>query len=254
MKSLKVGLNYYLNKINNTILFHLSAMKKLVLIIIFGVLLISIKTFGQSNYTTVKVDGISIKIPMPSKNYYKILTDKNNIFKSYIPDGNKLLVAYVDSIDNNIIANGTPDKASLKKCMFVQSNKPYENISISEKQLKEIRIENFGRAKYVLQQLLDSNTYYIEKYRKNNSGIFTETSKNIGVIYENKNAFGLLVSIVENDGTKYQFSTCIAGYVKVKNRLIFTFVFTDYNYNSDIIWASNVSERWAKAIIDANKQ
>jgi hypothetical protein len=228
-------------------------MKKLVLIIIFGFLFIYTKTFGQTKLTSVNIGGVTIKIPSPLKNYYKVSTNKSDILKSYVPDGNNLLVAYVDSSDNIILSNGTSNQVSLNKCMLVQSNKPYETYSITENKLKEIRIENFGKTKYVLQQLLDTNTVYIDKYRTNNSGIFTETSKNIGVIYENKNAFGILVSIVENNGSQYQFSTCIAGYVRVKNRLIFTFVFTDYNYNSDIIWASNVSEKWAKAIIEANK-
>ena len=41
--------------------------------------------------------------------------------------------------------------------------------------------------------------------------------------------------------------------IKIKNKILETIIYCNYNGDESIEWVSSISEAWAKAILDANK-
>jgi hypothetical protein len=76
----------------------------------------------------------------------------------------------------------------------------------------------------------------------------------LGPFFERPEAFGLTILTKMSDAGKSQMIVNSASLIHVKNKLLFAYVYSDYESQEDIDWSRHVAKNWTDSILTSNEK
>ena len=205
----------------------------------------------QNNY--ISVSGIIMNIPHPDKEFMEVGVDNHIVFKDFVPDDNILQLMFIDNDSYIKLNNNDTFSLSAKRYMIIEDNISIDSTTYNKDEFNELRETIIGKNICNQKQIEDSIISAIQFAKKNIATIENMEPITLGGIYSTENAIGSLMLTFTNEDSEVLTKLVSVNYLRIKEKLIFAYIFTSYNDKQDINWITNLSESWAKAIIEVNK-
>ncbi len=227
-------------------------MKKIVFVFLILIVFGGLKASAQENMNVVEVDTTNINIPLPSNEFYEIGENLRETLKSFVQSFDKLLCFYFDSSDYKISIYKDIDSIILNKYIHIESPPQSERNDLREERILKfnntILKSNIAAIKHEIDSInkIIEDTKLIVSYDDYNS-IGTD-----GYLYQIKDAGGKYVYEIVNKYSKNYKSLSTINAIIVKKKLLYFEVYCEYKDVESIKWITEISESWAKAILNAN--
>lgn len=202
---------------------------------------------------SVEVGGISIVVPLPHQDFVRVGYENEELrefFKALMPPSNRFLCAYV--LRNELMRINAGDVISLSRSIVLQVYRDAEFYELTtddfaylvrdaENSLGSESVMRDARAK-VAEQL---KTLGLEDIKIDHPVPF-------GVLFSIQNAwaFGMIVPV--RYGTETLMMGSSSCLLRVKNRLLFAYVYSEYKGEETMEWLSATTENWARSILKEN--
>ncbi|MCP4392990.1 MAG: hypothetical protein GY804_01785 [Alphaproteobacteria bacterium] len=184
------------------------------------------------------------------------------LFDTLTPPTNRLLAVFVSEKDLNKIKND--ENLNLKRYMILQVYKTSENKYISENEFTPFKTLIKNQHENLLKYSKDKIKSLLKDASKKLSNDYDIPLKiNIGeqvplsIFLEHPSAIGFTTLSKYQTAVKgNKIDTTVAYstlFVKVKNKLIYAYVYSDYETQEDIDWVNSQSKSWVESIIASNK-
>lgn len=191
---------------------------------------------------TIFVGENSILIPQPAKDFFEATDEIKAEAKLFIvPNSNKLLALY------------TLRDGDLSRKMCIQVSKSLEPYDINEIRFNEFKesIKPF-MSKSLTDVLSELNNHLMTIEDIVGKINFGETQM-IATLFEDANSVAFLM--VTKVNTSNETVNLLSGMssIRVKNKIIFAYVFDFLKNVESIKWVSSETNSWTKSILNANK-
>lgn len=208
---------------------------------------------ADNDVTEVKVGGISINVPAPSSGFEEVGYDKREFLEIAVPPNNRLLSAFLTEED--IKKFGTEELDYLSRYMMLQVARGAEYMSCGPEDFK-IVVESMSDAmNQGMQNTIDEANTEISRRLKalNVDEIRIDKPEMLGKIFSitDATAFAMIMSVKENTRTTKMI--CGLCTLRVKSKLIFAYVYSEYKDEDSVNWVCKTTENWAKALLNANQ-
>jgi len=173
-----------------------------------------------------------------------------------VPDSNRLIAAFLLTGDLPRLTKGT-DQSMLAKYALVEVPRAgeFEDVEDSDfKQLADSTLQEIGN-------VLDSSVSETEdefNRRLNDLNVNATVSLGkpvqLGQLFSKQDAFGFgMISQVTVGGMSANMALA-AAIVRTKKRVLFAYLYIQYQNDESVKWLRKTSEEWADAILKANPQ
>jgi len=204
---------------------------------------------------TYKAGGTPIAIPSPTSDLIE-LGDYRVMAETFVPDGNRLLAAFMLQ-DELSAAKGGTDKA-LTKYALVEVPRRGEFMDLGASDFKEM----VGGASQAMGAEFDSSIKEGEdEFNRRMKTLAPDSAKvtlekpiQLGTLFSKQDAWGCgLIMEVSSNGKTVKYVAGI-NLLRVKNRAIFAYLYTTYQDEGTVKWLRKASEDWADEILKTNQQ
>jgi hypothetical protein len=199
--------------------------------------------------------GVSVAIPTPEKSFTDVGTEKRNSFEFMVPSRNHLLCAFVLT---DYLPHLKNPATGIDRYMVVEVSR-----NIDEKKT-EITTAIFEQVVAVIKQEIGdssqlNSTVHASTEEINNKLKAVQNSKDIsidkliplGTIFQTTDAYGFLFDGVVSSGGTTTRIVAASILIKVRNRLIFAYVY-GAEAESSLKWVRTTAEEWTREILAAN--
>ncbi len=209
---------------------------------------------GTADVPTYRAGGTPLVIPPPAGDMVEVCSDNRAKFEVFVPDSNRLLAAFVLSEDLPNIRN---KNVSLSRYALVElpRSSEYTDFKASDfKEMADSASKEFGAV--VNSSLKESEDEINRKIKALNedANVKLDHSVPLGSFFSKQDAYGcgLLMAVSMNGNN----TNMIAGIIliRVKNRVVFAYLYSNYKDQESVNWVRKASEDWADAILKANEQ
>lgn len=203
-----------------------------------------------------RTGGTAILIPSPASDLVEIGPDLRVLLEPLVPDNNRLLAAFLSREDLSELQKGA--KKGLSRYGLVEVPRRAEFADVDAGAFKEVtgsvseqmNTPAFDTAAKTETEAINRKIAALGADGK----ISIEKPVQLGPIFSKPNAFGyatLLPIVLDGQTTNMVGGTII---LRVKNRLVFAYLLTQYKDKDSAAWVSRQSESWADAVLKANQQ
>jgi hypothetical protein len=225
-------------------------------------ILISTLAYADTQNFQVGVGGTIIDIQAPDKFHEvtSIFPEYERFFKTITPQTNRLLGAMISEEDlQRAYANQEP---MLNRYMMLQVSYQMENEPVSSADFQEITstVKKSQKAlfKKIKDQTADEVTDNVSEEYKIPVDIKIGEPVPLGTFVDQSDAYGFgnLMRYKVSSGEKeieYDMVTGIS-FLKVKNRVLFAYVYSLYESEKDINWTKSKSIEWIDSILKLNRK
>ena len=181
--------------------------------------------------------------------------DNREFMEVFVAPNNRLIAAYVVTNDLAKLTSGS-EGLILSKYAMVQVPRRGEYMDCGESDFKEVTDgakEQFGNV------MISSMKEVEEEFNRRMKSLDLEEATvslgkpiQLGCLFSKPDAYGFgMVVPVEMGGQK---STMVGGaaLVRIKQRLLFVYLYAEYKNEETIKWIRRETEAWANAILKAN--
>ncbi|MGD0939143.1 MAG: hypothetical protein ABR905_05465 [Terracidiphilus sp.] len=214
---------------------------------------VSAKPTGPQSYRS----GLkSIVIPPPTEDLSEIGPDYRVLLESNVPDTNRLLAAFLGAEDSANIRSRI--SKGFYRYALVENVRRAEFIEFDADAFKQVSNEIAKQFGADLSATMKDEQEELNHKLKAMHGVDTTFALDkplpLGVFFSKPNAcsFGMIEQISSADSAVKM----VAGMtiLKVQDRLIYAYVYSQYKDEGSVQWVRNTSEQWADAILKANQQ
>jgi len=225
-------------------------------IIISALLLIAtnLAAFCAESPFKASVGGQTILIPAPS-NYVEVGLEKRQIFPSDIP--NRLLAWF--ALPQELKTLGTSKNEGLTRHMQVQVSKKIEDQNLGPSDFNEIATMLTKQQDEIFASATDEVNNILKKMTSGTgiSDLKLSQPKSLGSFYKSENvaSFLMLMSmeVATKQGKRTEKVVCATNLMRVKDRLLFVYVYCNAEEKNSLDWVKDVSKTWTQAILNANQ-
>ena len=228
-------------------------MKKLSVLILVVLTFNTFVASAQNIVTISNVGGKVIKFPVPNSQFNEVGDAQRYQFASYLPQSNSMLCVYLDTIDVTKLVKHENDSIKMEKYMLVEINKNLIDTECSDSNFVEVKAEAFQSLKDDAKQLMEDANNTLKEIIDATEDVNINHLKNLGIIYDTKEACGMLMSFVVKNGDKSIKKLCSVNYLRLNNRLIYVYVYTNFTDIAQVNWIKDVSISWSNNLLEANK-
>ena len=221
---------------------------------LFALLFISaLDLYGSDCLATIA--GVSVAIPTPEKSFTEVGSEKRDSFEFMVPSRNRLLCAfvltdYLPHLKNP--ATGVDRYMVVEVSRYIDEKNPEITTAIFEQVIAVAKQEVGDTSKL-------NNTAHATAEEINNKLKAVQNSKDIsidkliplGTIFQTTDAYGFLIDGVVSSGGTATRIIGGANLIRVRNRLIFAYVYGS-EAESSLKWVQTTSEEWTRKILAAN--
>jgi hypothetical protein len=230
--------------------------------LLFGMLCLA-GAQAQTTADPLQVGGVTIEAPsLPGFNEItKVSPDVVALAQTMIPATNRLLGVYLSDWDYEKLVNGeAPD---FDRYMFIQVHRELENKNISRSDFGEISTQLKAQQDTILDdvredvgKIFDSASDQISKDYDVSLDMQLGDQKSLGVFLDQPNAVAF-TSLVKYQGSLEgeSFDYVMAGstmLMKVKRRLLYVYVYSQYETQADVDWVESRTSELANLILTTN--
>jgi hypothetical protein len=218
-------------------------------------------TNKTDNGRTYVTGGVSVEIPAPWPGTIEMGPDNRPQMNRFVPPYNRLIAAFVPSNEIDLANDKTPSRIAL-----IAVSREYESRRIEE--------TDFNLIVDGVRKQFDSN---VESYAKENEEEFNKRLKSLNldsieVTFEKPISLGTLFSLpgaagfgtilqvsANNSSSKPESDVSLTKalsvlFVRVKDRVVFAYIFADYKDQETAKWLRKASEDWCSEILKENKE
>jgi hypothetical protein len=200
--------------------------------------------------------GTSIVIPAPTKDMVELGDEKREVMEVFVPPNNRLLAEFVPANDLPRFAasGGHP---VMTRYGAVEVSRRGENTDMEASNFNTV----VGKLKARMGDLLSSSTENFEEdfHNRLKSQHFEDATVSLGqpiqlgCILSKQDAYGFaaIVPLSTNGKTTNMGGTTTL--VRVKKRLVFIYLYSEYKNEETLKWLRETSVEWVDAILSANK-
>jgi len=199
--------------------------------------------------------GVSVAIPTPEKSFTDVGSEKRNSFEFMVPSRNRLLCAFVLT---DYLPHLKNPATGIDRYMVVEVSRN------TDEKKTQITTAIFEQVVAVIKQeigdssLLNSMTHATTeeinnklKAVQNSKDISIDKLTPLGTIFQTTDAYGFLFDGVVSSGATTTRIVAAAILIKVRNRLIFAYVY-GAEAESSLKWVQTTAEEWTREILAAN--
>ena len=228
-------------------------MKKLSFFVLTVLVFNAFITSAQNAYTTMTVGGSTINFSAPTTEYKEVVPSQRDQFSSFLPPSNSMLCVYLDTFDLKKLLIRETDSIKMDKYMLIEINKNLVESNCSDSNFAMVKRDAFESLKNDSKQLMDDANNILKEIIDEKEDVNLNHLKTMGILYDNKETCGMLMSFVVKNGNKSVKKLCSVNFLKLNNRLIYMYVFTTFNDISKVKWVKDISISWANDLLEANK-
>ena len=203
---------------------------------------------------TFKAGGMPINIPQPCADLIEVGYDVREQMEIFVPASNRLLCGYMTPSDIPHFAKGE-NNFILSKYALVQVARLGEYQDYKANDFKDL-------VDYVKNSLGDDIGLITEESEAefnsrmesmNLSKVSIGKPVQLGTFFSKPNAYSFGMISTTSDGENSWTMVIGTTFIRVRNRLLFVYLFAEYRDDETIAMVRKVSEKWADAILAANK-
>lgn len=226
-----------------------------------GLLLLAVQcgapAWAQTNNSgAYEVGGLEVALPSPSSDLVEMGSIRT-MMNVFVPDGNRLLAAFLLPDDLKVFAGGT--RKGLRHYAMVEVPRRLESIDISQDEFQQISAStdkefasssDSPTADSLVQQGEDTVNQKLKAL--NSSHLTLEKPVMLGRFFSKTDAyaFGMLVPVTANGSTVNMLTGIVL--LRVRNRILYGYLYTEYKGDETEPWMRAATEQWAAAIQSAN--
>jgi len=225
----------------------------LTIIFIFVINAISAQNNVKSDRQSCKVGGVNIFVPSPNDDLIEIGFDNREKMEIFVPTENRLICSFLSKSDNNALTEG--GDMVMTTYAFVEVPRRGEYVNCSQDDFQEVikgAKESFGDK--IASSFKESEDEINRRMKALDlTSIQIGDTKQLGPLFSKKDvfSFGMLTSV------KNEIRSCnliISGIVlRVKSKLLFLYLYTEYKNEESIKWIGTTSEKWTDLFFKANR-
>jgi hypothetical protein len=199
--------------------------------------------------------GVSVAIPTPEKSFTDVGSEKRNSFEFMVPSRNRLLCAFVLT---DYLPQLRNPAIGIDRYMVVEVSRN------TDEKKAQITTAIFEQVVAVIKQEIGdssqfNSTIHATTEEMNNKLKAVQNSKDIsidkltplGTIFQTTDAYGFLFDGVVSSGGITTRIVAASILIKVRNRLIFAYVYGT-EAESSLKWVQTTAEEWTREILAAN--
>jgi hypothetical protein len=199
------------------------------------------------------VGGVTINIPAPDTIFAEAGDQNRAVLEVYVPQSNKLICAYVlkDHLETLFKDNNT---VALTRSL-VEVPRAAENMDCGESDFEDVVNEvkkSFGDMSETMRGSENELNSRLKSLDMANRQIKIGQPEQLGCFFskQDRAGFGMVTAYAIGDKTIKMGITIMT--VRVKKRLLFIYLYSQYIDDESIIWLRNTGEKWSEEILKAN--
>lgn len=232
--------------------------------IIACLLALGVAAFGNAQDATVKTaqvqsfkaGGVAIAIPPPTTEMTEVGYDNREFMKVFVSPNNRLIAAFVLTNDLPKLIKGS-DNFIMSKYAMVKVPRRGEYMDCGVSDFREVT----DGAEKELGNIMNSSMKDVEEeinrrmksLELNDATVSFGKPIQLGCLFSKQDAYGFgMVMPLSTGGTNMKMAVGDA-LMRVKQRLLFVYLYAEYKNENTVKWLRKATEDWADAILKANK-
>ena len=196
--------------------------------------------------------GTSIKIPPPANEFTYLGYENREIVELFIPESNRLICAFVLSSE---LSGLTDDDATMSKYSLVEVPRGGEYTNFKPSDFKEVvdaSKEVFDEINSIIAESEEEFNNRMKSLDVSNLKLKLGEPIMLGTFFSRQDAYGLgMIMSVEMDGDFWKMGALII-LMRVKERLLFVYLYAEYENEDTLKWLREVGEKWSDEILKVN--
>ncbi|MDD5644622.1 MAG: hypothetical protein PHO00_04150 [bacterium] len=208
---------------------------------------------ADNGVSEVKVGGVSINVPAPSAGFEEVGYDKREFLEIAVPPNNRLLSAFLTEED--ITKFGTEELEYISRYMMLQVPRGAEYAACGPEDFKVVVESMSDVMNHGMKDTIDEANAEISRRLKtlDLDEVKLDKPEMLGQIFSitDAAAFAMIMSVKE--GTKTTKMICGLCILRAKSKLLFAYVYSEYENETSVNWVCRTTENWANALVKANR-
>ncbi|MBU1087768.1 MAG: hypothetical protein KKD05_09680 [Candidatus Omnitrophica bacterium] len=234
-------------------------MKKKVICCVIVNLVVLITVLSANAQTENKLDsfkagGTLINIPAPNAELVEVGYDVREQMEIFVPGSNRLLAGYMRASDIPLFVKGD-ENFVLDQYASIQVPRQGEYQDCAESDFKELVDYVKGSFSDDIDKIIqDSEAEFNQRMESMNlDKVSIDKPIQLGTLFSKPDAYSMGMISTYSNGTKSWTLIIVTTFIRVRERLLFVYLFSSYNNEQDIAPVRAKAEQWADAILAANK-
>jgi hypothetical protein len=212
-------------------------------------------TVNKSNIQVFTTGGVSIKIPLPDTAFSEVGTDNRESMGILVAKNNRLLSAYVLKNDLPFLFKGG-NNTIMSKYALLEIPREAEGMDCEADDFKQVTDgakEAFSDIASLIKVSEDEFNHRMEALDLTNMKLEIGQTERLGVFFSKPDIIGLgMIMGYEMGGSAIKMGMT-AIILRVKKRLLFIYLYSEYKSDETISWLRSTGEKWSDEILKANK-
>ncbi len=205
---------------------------------------------------TYKAGGTPIVIPSPTTDLVEVGEEGRGVLEVAVPDSNRLIAGFLLAQDLSRLTKGSDTPVLTKYALVeVPRNGEYSDVSVSDfKEMIDGASQELGAS--MSSYFSSTEDEFNRRLKDLNVDATVSLGKpvQLGALFSKTDAFGFgLITQVTVGATSANMAMA-AAIVRVKQRVIFAYLYAEYKNDDTVKWLRKACEDWADAILKANPE
>ena len=227
--------------------------RKIVFVFIIFLFSFHYYVLAQENQTIIDLDESSFNIPDPENGFMELELSNWGFPDDFLPPFDNMIAGFIDSSGYRKLYYSENEDMLLNTYMLVGINQNDVDSNYSDSDFIERKLINTAKMNRDFKEITDTILYFYNHINPFSGISNFGTPTVFGCIYDINNAYGIVNGIYSNNTNNLKREISVISYIKIKNKIINTAVYSNYNGEESINNLKDISESWAKAILEANK-
>lgn len=198
---------------------------------------------------------VSFVLPSPAPNLVEMGPDLRVMMEIAAPTSNRLVAAFIPPEDLAKLPGGLADTP--RNYGLVEVLRRAEFVDVDEATFKQVvdgmsQQMNSGEMQSAMLKQQDKINEKIDELGLKTGKVTLDKPQQLGSIFSKPNAFGFAMVMPMASNGKSVNMVSGTALLRVKNRMIYAYLYTQYQDKSSVDWIVKTTESWADAILKAN--
>ncbi|MEI7768133.1 MAG: hypothetical protein WCJ97_11930 [Phycisphaerae bacterium] len=202
---------------------------------------------------TYKVGTVAIALPTINADFIEVGEDQRPKMEILCPAVNRLIAVFVTPEDQVKIIK-SDNELKMKRYALVEVPRRGEFVNCTPADFQKIAADIAAGPGKELDKGINLAQEELTRRMKDLNLDAIELGKPVplGTLYSKPDALGAGMVVLVKSGKQNIKVAMALSFIRVKQRLLLVYLYTDYQDVNSIKWLSETSERWATAILEAN--
>jgi len=228
----------------------------LAIVVAFGLRVNLAQDKAAPNNEAFRAGGKSFQLPPPSDDLVELGSDYRVKMEVFVPDSNRLVAGYVPQSVVSAVRDGTAKSFDRYAMVEIPRRAEFSDVSADLfSQITDAVSQQFGaQLEATIKDQQEAMNRRLKAINSDAGTITLDEPTQLGAFFSKKDAcaFG---SIMPFSGGAKTINMLMGMMVlRVQERLLFAYVYTDYNGEGSADWMRKTTEAWADAILRLNNE